>query len=189
MYSCAHMHVVGTRKDHVATSPGMCNTRCHGVVAYPLTELVAAFRTARGVGNLVSLSAGTSSVSRAGQGWALEGDQKCQSIHTRCADDPCGGLVARGEAPCSTPAPTALDSALRLSWAGVFSRGCTADVTSDVCIGVREYGCRGAAICATNLLCHTGRSAVPHVQGGCRRLRLGWRQLCILRPTKRNCAR
>ncbi len=52
------------------------------VVAYLLTELVAPFRTARGVGNPVSLIAGASSVSRAGQGWALEGDQNCKSIHT-----------------------------------------------------------------------------------------------------------
>ncbi len=55
------------------------------VVAYPLTELVAPFRTAGGVGNPVSLIAGTSSVSRAGQGWALEGDQNCKSIHTDTA--------------------------------------------------------------------------------------------------------
>ncbi len=38
--------------------------------------------TARGVETPVSLIAGTSSVSRAGQGWALEGDQNCKSIHT-----------------------------------------------------------------------------------------------------------
>ncbi len=31
----------------------------------------------------VSLIAGTSSVSRAGQGWALEGDQNCESLHKK----------------------------------------------------------------------------------------------------------
>ncbi len=50
------------------------------VVAYSLTELVAPIRTARGVGNPVSLIAGISSVSRVGRGWALEGDQNCKSI-------------------------------------------------------------------------------------------------------------
>ncbi len=47
------------------------------------SRLHTVYRTARGVGNPVSLIAGTSSVSRAGQGWALEGDQNCKSIQYR----------------------------------------------------------------------------------------------------------
>ncbi len=49
-------------------------------------------------GHAPSLIAGTSSVSRAGLGWALEGDQNCKSLHTcttnvalrgeRCAEEP-----------------------------------------------------------------------------------------------------
>ncbi len=70
-------------RSYVGVGPG-CGRRTDGplVVAYPLTELVAPIRTARGVGNPVSLIAGISSVSRVGRGWALEGDQNCKSIHT-----------------------------------------------------------------------------------------------------------
>ncbi len=51
-------------------------------MAYPLMELVAPIRTARGVGNLVSFIAGTSSVSRMERGWALEGDKTGKTIQT-----------------------------------------------------------------------------------------------------------
>ncbi len=51
------------------------------VLAYPSTELVAPIRTARGVGNLVSLLAGTSSVARLGRGWALEREHVHPYIH------------------------------------------------------------------------------------------------------------
>ncbi len=68
-------------RSYVGVGPG-CGRRTDGplVVAYPLTELVAPIRTARGVGNPVSLIAGISSVSRVGRGWALEEDQNCKSI-------------------------------------------------------------------------------------------------------------
>ncbi len=69
-------------------------------MAYRLMELIAPFRTARGVGNPVSLIAETSSVSRVGRGWALEGDQTVEPyIHSardaKVLEYP--ALVSRGD--------------------------------------------------------------------------------------------
>ncbi len=107
------------------------------VVAYPLTELVAPIRTARGVGNPVSLIAGISSVSRVGRGWALEGDQHCKSIQCFNAHSPSRAVVFACGKYTVCPAPLAVPQVLcpPFLWAcpsplsyPFFSSDCTASV-------------------------------------------------------------